>query len=460
MAARSRRSTAVCATEAEDDIAMIDLITSLVTKSLLVAELVGCEQRYRLLESSRQYARDKLIARGEQQRIARRHARFFVDLAEQLEHAWHMMPDREWLPGVQAESENWRATLEWSLREKGDIQLGQRFAGLPHVMWQAFTLVEARHWVRAAAGLIDESTPSDLIARLEHSDAEGAAQFAECKLSLSASERALERYRALNDSLGVAQVQHLAAQSLVVLGRPLEAEPLLQEALAAARSLGNRRLTATILRKLGHARVRYGDFAEARACLTEAIGLAKACGAELLAVSAAGSLSIVEYDAGDTELALRLMVDVLATNRTLNFSTDRVRKVSADLSSIAMYLVVLGRYDEARLHAFEALDLARSIRFDAVVALSLRFLVVGGILRSKGAQRTFADYVNIAEVCGYIDHCLAVLGIPNEYGLANEYAGILTVLRSAIGSDKLARAMAAGAAMTEDEAIDQARALG
>lgn len=68
--------------------------------------------------------------------------------------------------------------------------------------------------------------------------------------------------------------------------------------------------------------------------------------------------------------------------------------------------------------------------------------------------------MNIAEVCGYIDHCLAVLGIPNEYGLANEYAGILTVLRSAIGSDKLARAMAAGAAMTEDEAIDQARALG
>ena len=58
--------TAVCATDDEDDVGVIDLIESLVTKSLLVAELAGREQRYRLLESSRQYARDKLIARGEQ----------------------------------------------------------------------------------------------------------------------------------------------------------------------------------------------------------------------------------------------------------------------------------------------------------------------------------------------------------------------------------------------------------
>ncbi len=59
-------ATAVCATEAEADLDEIDLVASLASKSLLVAELVGNEQRYRLLESSRQYASAKLIARGEQ----------------------------------------------------------------------------------------------------------------------------------------------------------------------------------------------------------------------------------------------------------------------------------------------------------------------------------------------------------------------------------------------------------
>lgn len=451
--------TSVCAADGEDGVAVIDLITSLVTKSLLVAELASDEQRYRLLESSRQYARDKLIARGENQQIARCHAQFFLDLAQQFEHGWHTTPDREWLPGVQAELENWRATLEWSLREKRDIHLGQRLAGLPHVMLQSFTSVEGRHWIRTAVDLIDMSTPSELIARLEHADSEGAARFVECKLALSAAERALERYRALNDSLGVAEVQVLAAQSFVILGRPLEAEPLLQEALALARSLGNCRLTATVLRRLGDVRSLFGDFAEARVCLTEALSLAKACGAELLAVSTESSLSSNEYDSGNTELALPLMVDVLASLRTLNYAAARVDHISGAMSSIAMYLVALGRYDEAQLHAFEALDQARSIRFEAGVAFSLRFLVVGDILRSKGAQRAFAEYVSIAELCGYVDHRFAVLGIQSGYGLPNAYDDILTILRTAIGSEKLTLAMAAGATMTEDEAIARAHAL-
>jgi hypothetical protein len=67
--------------------------------------------------------------------------------------------------------------------------------------------------------------------------------------------------------------------------------------------------------------------------------------------------------------------------------------------------------------------------------------------------------VNIAKLCGYIDARLAVLGIPNEYGLANEYSGMLAVLRNAIGDEGLASAMGAGGAMTEDEAIAQAHAL-
>ena len=93
---------------------MIDLVASLASKSLLVAELVGNEQRYRLLESSRQYANAKLIARGEQGKLARRHALFYVELAEQLEREWDTTPDHEWLPQATVELENWRAALEWA----------------------------------------------------------------------------------------------------------------------------------------------------------------------------------------------------------------------------------------------------------------------------------------------------------------------------------------------------------
>lgn len=52
----------ICTTVGEDDLDVVELITSLVSKSLLVAELAANEQRYYLLESTRQYAREKLVA--------------------------------------------------------------------------------------------------------------------------------------------------------------------------------------------------------------------------------------------------------------------------------------------------------------------------------------------------------------------------------------------------------------
>lgn len=339
----------VCATDGEDDVAVIDLVTSLVTKSLLVAELVGSEQRYRLLESSRHYARDKLIARGKHSELAWRHALFYVEFAERLERVWDTTRDRAWLPQVNAELENLRTVLEWTLAKRLDVILGQRLAALRNVVWRSFPLPDARRWVQSAIELIDEFTPSALMARLEHAAAEGAAKFGEHKVSLAAAQRAATRYRELGDALGTAQAQAFAGRSLAILGKTVEAEQLLHEALATAHALQNRRLAASILHTIGTTRSLSGDFAGARTRLTDAFGLAKALGAEFLAASITADLSSNEYDAGDSEAALRLMVDVLAAHRTLDFSGEP--GIVSALASIAMYLVALGRYDEARARA-------------------------------------------------------------------------------------------------------------
>src|SRR5450432_3236983 len=70
--------------------------------------------------------------------------------------------------------------------------------------WSTCSLVEGRRWVRAALESVDENTPPDLVARLEHAEADGAQQFGERKTSLAAAERALVRYRELGDVLGSA----------------------------------------------------------------------------------------------------------------------------------------------------------------------------------------------------------------------------------------------------------------
>jgi predicted ATPase/DNA-binding XRE family transcriptional regulator len=451
-------ATEVCTIDDEDETDAIGLIASLVTKSLLVAELAGQQQRYRLLESSRQYARNKLIARGESEQIARRHALVYLEVAQRLELASDTMPDRAWSSQAKLELENWRAALEWALAKRHDIALGQRLAAARKVMWRGFSLVEGRRWVRAALDAIDELTPPALVARLEHADADGAQQFGERKLALAAAERALVRYRELDDALGSAQVKSLAGGSLVLLGRAAEAEPLLREALEAARALGDRRLAANVLQVAGWARSAAGDFAGARVCLTEALELARALGAEFLAASVAASLAENEFDAGDSEAALRLSVDVLATLRALN-SSPTAPGMAATLTNMATYLVASGRYDEARTHANEALELARGLRLVALVSLSLRHLVLVGVLEPPPQGRhSTARRAAAARLFGFLGARLGTVA-PEEYGLQHEYERAQELVRDVIGGRELESLMANGAAMTEDEAIDQARAM-
>jgi non-specific serine/threonine protein kinase len=450
---------AICAADGEDEVEVIDLITSMVTKSLLVAELDDSEQRYRLLESFRQYARHKLVARGVHTQVVQRHALVYVELAEQLEHAWAITPDREWLPQVQVELENWRAALEWTLGKRSDVIAGQRLAAARHVMWRGFTLAEARRWVRAALQSVNEDTPTALTARLEHAEADGAQLFGERKVSLAAAERALARYRELGDVLASAWAQSLAAGSLVKLGRPGEAQALLCEALETARTLGERRLTANVLQKIGIARSDVGDFAGARAHLTEALRLGKVLGAELFAGSVAASIADNEFLAGDPETALRLLVDVLATQRALNLALAMPVTTHLHLS-IATYLIALGRHDDAQVHTNEALELGRTLRMAVLVTVSLHGLAVVAVLRPHvEGRRTFADHAGAARLFGFCDARSTALGMVGNSGLAREYDRALVVLRDAIGADELTRLMAAGATMTEDEAVAQAQAL-
>ena len=78
-------ASAVCGDDAVDEIAVLDLLSSLVDKSLVHAESGGGATRYRLLESTREYAREKLVELGEYPAVARAHAQAFVAFAEQLE---------------------------------------------------------------------------------------------------------------------------------------------------------------------------------------------------------------------------------------------------------------------------------------------------------------------------------------------------------------------------------------
>ena len=100
---------AVCAGEEVSAGDVLDILSSLADKSLLIAGTEGTEPRYWLQESFREYAREKLAMRGELDDALHRHASLFLALAEQLQLAFDSGPDEVWCTLLREELSNWRA---------------------------------------------------------------------------------------------------------------------------------------------------------------------------------------------------------------------------------------------------------------------------------------------------------------------------------------------------------------
>src|SRR5215208_5247990 len=108
----------VCSGEGLESAEVLDVLSHLVDKSLVLVAEQDDQARYRLLEMVRQYGREKLDGSGEEPSIRRRHAYFFLELAERVEPKINGKDRGLWLGRLDAEHDNLRATLAWS-REEG-----------------------------------------------------------------------------------------------------------------------------------------------------------------------------------------------------------------------------------------------------------------------------------------------------------------------------------------------------
>jgi predicted ATPase len=350
-----------------DELGVLTLLSSLVDKSLIVADVASQEARFRLLESSRQYAQEKLAARGEATLVARRHALAYYHLAERLQREYDVIPFSRWTTQANVELENWRAALAWTLGAGEDVVQGQCLVAALSRVWAHLSYAEGRHLVRAALNLVDEQTPPNVAAELELIEASIACDLSEITLALTAAERALRTFKLVGDALGIARAQKMVGRALVLLGRSLEGEPVLHEALQTARTLENHPLAGSILECIALSRSMNADVSGARSYFAEALTIYKMLGLDDAVATATLNLAEAEFVAGDVGSALRHGTDALAVSRALN----DLPTVTNLLSNIAVYLIALGRYDDALESAREALHLASDLQLEVHVSRSL-----------------------------------------------------------------------------------------
>jgi predicted ATPase/DNA-binding winged helix-turn-helix (wHTH) protein len=141
---------------------IVDCIVSLVAKSLVTADAGGASVRYRLLETTRAYALEKLVEAGELDAAARRHARRYLDLFEGAEAEAATRPTDEWLADYVPRIDNLRAALDWAFSPDGDASIGVALTAAAVPLWMQLSLVEeCRSRVeRALAALNSMAAPN------------------------------------------------------------------------------------------------------------------------------------------------------------------------------------------------------------------------------------------------------------------------------------------------------------
>jgi predicted ATPase/class 3 adenylate cyclase len=269
-------SEKICGAEPLMPEGVLDLLTSLVDKSLVMAEQCDDSSRYRTLETIRDYARERLVQRGELVPTATRHCDHFLTMAKAANRGIKGPEQAEWTRRLEAELDNLRAAIALALEGGVDPVLSVKFevALMSFWMLRGYS-TEGRKYVRASLVL-----PAVEASDVAHAHAlyVGAA-LANSQSDYAEAGRMLEACLSLRRGIGnpVDIAATLSTLSLVRLqmGDAISAREGEEEALGIFRQLGDRIGEAIGLLHLGQICVHVGDDGQARNQLEQCLTIAR-----------------------------------------------------------------------------------------------------------------------------------------------------------------------------------------
>jgi len=432
----------VCAGEGLDEVDILDLLSSLTDKSLVVADTAGEQERYHLLESTRAYALEKLDATGERERLARRHAEFFRDQAGDADRRYGLGSTLAWFVDVERELDNYRAALEWGLSQGRDVVLGAAIAGSLEQLWYRGGLVlEGKYWIEPALERINVTENPAVAARLWRA----LATFYSAKRTCEAAEQAVLLYESAGDSHGAAWARGSLAYGLSQMGRNDEAGEVNTRALAALREHGDKAGVARCLNVQALIANNRGENAKSRELHEQSLAASKALGDELGTAIALGNFGELEFSEGHAEQALRYVSEALDMDPRRGVDTLNIAVYTANR---AAYQTALGDIDGALASARESLAFSRQAQDAFMTVVPLQHIAMLGALSGKQERA--------AKLLGYVEVQIKELGAERQPTEQWGYEKLLTTLRQHLNEDEIEKLGAQGAAWSEDQAVEEA----
>jgi len=442
---------AVCDYQEDLPFAMLDGLSSLVDKSLLIvgeqeATHVDAEPHFVMLETIREYALERMAATQETEALRRRHAACFLEMVEDAEPQLVGSEQVTWLARLDSELDNLRAALGWAMAGE-EKAIGLRLAGALWRFWYARGhLTEGRRWLEDFLALAerhhtltDADSHSPLTAKaliwaaalaMDQGDYGRAEILAEEGLSLS-------RQRA--DKWGVALSLNVLGNVAHYQGNGAQAMAMFEEGLALFRELNDTWGVGLSLNNVGMVARLQGDTERAAIVYQESLAMERDLEDLWSIAIVLDNLGEIAQEQSAYEKAMALHEESLALRRELG----DLRGIADSLSALALVARKQGNCDRAAILYEESLTLYRKVGDKWRSAVCLEGLA--------GTAHMYGRMEQAARLFGAASILRDTIGHPLSPTERPEYDRGVAAVRVGLGEEAFTAAWAAGSTMSWEE---------
>jgi predicted ATPase/DNA-binding XRE family transcriptional regulator len=398
-------AAAEAVTGAPDDssVSAVDDLTALVDNSLVqplqMDQRSGVERRFRMLETIRECAHQRLVDAGELDAVATRHAAWFLRFADHADRQLAGRHQATWIEHMTLEHDNVRAALDWAVGRE-DARVATCLAGAYANFWAL------------------------------HGDLQEGRTRLETVLGLDGAVPPAARARALI-GLGVIATEQGDFGRVTAL----------EEALAIAEAEGDAAAMAMALRQLGNATRAQGHHLHADRLQERAIEQSRSLGDQVQVCATLRNLGLGAYDQGDFERARRILDEALAIGIAIGESIN----VGAICTNLATIAIAQEDYDGAATLQMQALERWRSVDFDGGISSICENLGIVALARGRAAQA--------AQLLAAGDASRRRFGAPGRLVDRGMVRAVVDTTRIALGDATFTEAWESGRSMAKDDAI-------
>jgi predicted ATPase len=406
-----------CTLEAAEEVceAGVDALQSLVEKSLLRFS----NGRYWMLETIREYARERLGGSNAAEQVRDAHAAWFAALAARAELRG---PEHGvWLERLRAEHANMRVALAW-LGERGHAVVELALAcDLGEYAYHSGALLEGRRWLDDALAHAD-GAPPELRARTLAFNGLCAIFQGDLEVADHRTEAGLDLARACDDPLTLGEALRARALFLGHSGDAGAAEDLGDEALQLSRAHGLDALLADLANNMGYDALEQGDLGRAEAFLSESVAAGRARGDAIVLSISLSNLALLEFERGAYERAGGYLTESLRLARQNSLGPASVAALvgaevlMAHAGAMKASARVHGSVERLLEETGEPLQRVEQRVRDGAFARTREALGANETERAASPGRDIDTGVVAQEVLSWLEAFPANAGSPSEHG--------------------------------------------